>query len=100
MTLLHHVTWSVNSICHTIGRTPFKTRDRSRNVWPLAILSMGESWHNLHHSDPTSARHGVLRGQLDTSARAIRVMEQLHLAWDVRWPSAERIASRRVAPQI
>jgi stearoyl-CoA desaturase (Delta-9 desaturase) len=100
MTLLHHVTWSVNSICHTIGRTPFKTRDRSRNVWPLAILSMGESWHNLHHADPTAARHGVLRGQIDTSARVIRTMEQLHLAWDVRWPSAERIASRRVAPQI
>jgi stearoyl-CoA desaturase (delta-9 desaturase) len=96
--LLHHVTWSINSICHTFGRTPFKTRDRSRNVWALAIISMGESWHNLHHSDPTAARHGVLRGQIDSSAFVIKVLEKLRLARDVRWPSAERIASRRAAP--
>jgi stearoyl-CoA desaturase (delta-9 desaturase) len=96
--LLHHVTWSVNSICHTVGRTPFKTRDRSRNVWALAIISMGESWHNLHHSDPTAARHGVLRGQLDSSAFVIKVLERLRLARDVRWLSADRIASRRMAP--
>jgi len=96
--LLHHVTWSVNSICHTVGRTPFKTRDRSRNVWVLAIVSMGESWHNLHHSDPTAARHGVLRGQIDSSAFVIRTLERLRLARDVRWPSPERIAARRAAP--
>ena len=60
--LLHHVTWSINSICHAIGERPFKSRDRSGNVWWLAFLSMGESWHNLHHADPTCARHGVLRG--------------------------------------
>lgn len=93
--LLHHVTWSVNSVCHTIGKTPFKTRDRSRNVWPLAVISMGESWHNLHHSDPTAARHGVLRGQVDSSAFVIKMLEKTRLAWDVRWPSAERIAARR-----
>ena len=57
--LLHHVTWSINSICHAIGERPFRSRDRSANVWWLAILSMGESWHNLHHADPTCARHGV-----------------------------------------
>jgi stearoyl-CoA desaturase (delta-9 desaturase) len=96
--LLHHVTWSVNSVCHTVGRTPFKTRDSSRNVWALAIISMGESWHNLHHSDPTAARHGVLRGQIDSSAFVIRTMERLRLVRDVRWPTPERIASRRVAP--
>jgi stearoyl-CoA desaturase (Delta-9 desaturase) len=94
VSLLHHVTWSINSICHTIGTTPFKTRDRSRNVWWLAVLSMGESWHNLHHADPTAARHGVLKGQVDSSARIIRVAEQLRLVHDVRWPSSERIASR------
>ncbi|HEY4625972.1 MAG TPA: fatty acid desaturase, partial [Blastococcus sp.] len=60
--LSHHVTWSVNSICHVLGTRPFASRDRATNVWPLAILSGGESWHNLHHVDPTSARHGVLRG--------------------------------------
>ncbi|MCZ4125199.1 acyl-CoA desaturase [Streptomyces sp. H39-S7] len=93
--LLHHVTWSINSICHAVGNRPFKSRDRSGNVWWLAILSCGESWHNLHHAEPTSARHGVLRGQIDSSARVIRWCEQLGWASDVRWPSKERIAARR-----
>jgi stearoyl-CoA desaturase (delta-9 desaturase) len=93
--LLHHVTWSINSICHAVGKRPFKSRDRSGNVWWLAILSCGESWHNLHHADPTSARHGVERGQLDSSARIIRWCEQLGWAYDVRWPSRSRIDSRR-----
>jgi stearoyl-CoA desaturase (Delta-9 desaturase) len=92
--VLHHVTWSINSICHTIGEKPFSTRDRSGNVWWLAVPSMGESWHNLHHADPTAARHGVLRGQLDSSARVIWTLEKLHLAYDVRWPSPERIAGK------
>jgi stearoyl-CoA desaturase (delta-9 desaturase) len=65
-------------------------------VWPLALISMGESWHNLHHADPTSARHGVLRGQIDTSAELIRGLEKLRLAWDVRWPTPERLQSRLV----
>lgn len=93
--LLHHVTWSINSICHAVGDRPFKSRDRSGNVWWLAVLSCGESWHNLHHAEPTSARHGVLRGQLDSSARIIRWCEQLGWVSDVRWPSKERIAARR-----
>ena len=63
--VLHHVTWSINSVCHMIGERPFAARDKSANFWPLAILSFGESWHNMHHADPTAARHGVLRGQLD-----------------------------------
>jgi stearoyl-CoA desaturase (delta-9 desaturase) len=92
--LLHHVTWSINSICHTIGQRPFSVRDKSANVWWLAIPSMGESWHNMHHADPTAARHGVLRGQLDSSGRVIWAFEKLHLAYDVRWPSPERIASK------
>ncbi len=95
--LLHHVTWSINSICHAIGARPFKSRDRSGNVWWLAVLSCGESWHNLHHADPTSARHGVLRGQIDSSARLIRWFEQAGWARDVRWPDTERIAARRAA---
>jgi stearoyl-CoA desaturase (delta-9 desaturase) len=89
--LLHHVTWSINSICHTIGERPFRTRDKSANVWWLAIPSMGESWHNLHHADPTCARHGVLRGQLDSSGRIIWALERLGWAYDVRWPAPERI---------
>jgi stearoyl-CoA desaturase (delta-9 desaturase) len=93
--LLHHVTWSINSICHAMGKKPFRTRDRSGNVWWLAILSFGESWHNLHHADPTCARHGVLRGQIDISARVIWLLERFGWAYDVRWPAPSRIASRR-----
>ncbi|PZF85470.1 acyl-CoA desaturase [Jiangella anatolica] len=94
--LLHHVTWSINSICHAIGERPFESRDKSGNVWWLAFLSMGESWHNLHHADPTCARHGVLKGQIDSSARVIWAMEKAGWVWDVRWPSPERIRSKRV----
>lgn len=94
--LLHHVTWSINSICHALGERPFASRDRSGNVWWLAVLSFGESWHNLHHADPTCARHGVLRGQVDISARVIWAFERLGWAYAVRWPVAERIAARRV----
>ena len=94
--LLHHVTWSINSICHAIGERPFAARDKSANFWPLAILSFGESWHNSHHADPSMARHGVLRGQIDISARLIAVFERLGWVWDVKWPTPERIAARRV----
>jgi stearoyl-CoA desaturase (delta-9 desaturase) len=97
--LLHHVTWSINSICHAVGKRPFKSRDRSGNVWWLAVLSCGESWHNLHHADPTAARHGVLRGQIDSSARVISWFERAGWAYDVRWPDAERIAGKRQDPE-
>jgi stearoyl-CoA desaturase (Delta-9 desaturase) len=93
--LLHHVTWSINSICHAIGNRPFNARDKSANFWPLAILSFGESWHNMHHADPTSARHGVLRGQVDMSARVIRWFEVFGWARDVRWPTKERLDKLR-----
>ncbi|WP_410669332.1 acyl-CoA desaturase [Amycolatopsis sp. cmx-4-68] len=92
---LHHVSWSVNSVCHLIGERPFASRDKAANFWPLALLSMGESWHNSHHADPTCARHGVLRGQVDISARVIRTFEQLGWATDVRWPRADRLAAKR-----
>ncbi|GAA0945410.1 acyl-CoA desaturase [Actinocorallia libanotica] len=95
VTLVQHVTWSINSICHTFGDTPFASRDQSRNVWWLAIPSLGESWHNLHHADPTAARHGVLKGQIDISARIIWIFEKLGWARDVRWPSAERLDAKR-----
>jgi stearoyl-CoA desaturase (delta-9 desaturase) len=90
--VLHHVTWSVNSICHMIGTRPWTLRDRSTNFWPLAIATMGESWHNLHHADPTCARHGVGRGQLDMSARIIWILEKCGWAYDVRWPTPRRLA--------
>jgi stearoyl-CoA desaturase (delta-9 desaturase) len=94
--VLHHVTWSINSVCHMIGERPFTARDRSANFWPLAILSFGESWHNMHHADPTAARHGVLRGQLDESARVIWLFEKFGWATDVRWPKPERLEKLRV----
>jgi stearoyl-CoA desaturase (delta-9 desaturase) len=93
--LLHHVTWSINSVCHTFGNEDFEVRDKSRNVAWLAIPSFGESWHNLHHSDPTCARHGALKGQIDISARAIWWAEKLGWAWDVRWPDEDRLSPRR-----
>jgi stearoyl-CoA desaturase (delta-9 desaturase) len=96
MALLHHVTWAVNSVCHVFGERPFESRDKATNFWPLAILSFGESWHNSHHADPTGARHGVLRGQIDPSARLIWMFEKLGWAHDVRWPVRDRIEAKRV----
>jgi stearoyl-CoA desaturase (delta-9 desaturase) len=95
--LLHHVTWAINSICHTFGTTEFEARDKSKNVSWMAIASFGESWHNLHHADPTCARHGALKGQLDPSARVIWALEKLGWAYDVRWPDENRLAAKRPA---
>ncbi len=94
----HHITRSINSICHTWGNRPFVTWDWTVNVWRLAAggwrLAAG-GWHNLHHTGPTCARHGVDRGQIDSSAVTIRAFEQLGWAHDVRWPEAERLDARR-----
>jgi fatty-acid desaturase len=87
---LHHVTYSINSICHVFGRRRFRTSDESRNVCWLALLSFGESWHNNHHAFPTSARHGLGRWQLDPFALVIRALEACGLAWDVVRVSPER----------
>ena len=97
VTLLQHVTWSVNSLCHVIGTRPFTTRrhDRATNLWPLALLSLGESWHNMHHSDPTCARHGADPRQVDISAAVIRVFERLGWATGVHWPAPARLNGRR-----
>lgn len=98
--LLHHVTWSINSVCHVYGERPFAVRDgdRAANFWPLALISFGESWHNLHHADPTCARHGVLKGQIDISARVIWLLERAGAAYDVRWPRPERVAAKLATP--
>jgi stearoyl-CoA desaturase (delta-9 desaturase) len=93
--LLQHVTWSINSICHTFGKEEFTVRDKARNVSWLAIASFGESWHNLHHADPTCARHGVLKGQIDISARLIWIFEKLGWVYDVRWPDQDRLSAKR-----
>jgi stearoyl-CoA desaturase (delta-9 desaturase) len=93
--VLHHVTYSINSICHVFGRRKFKTKDESRNVFWLSLFSMGESWHNNHHAFPTSAAHGLGRWQLDVSALVIRGLERCGLAWDVVRVSDDR--QRRAA---
>jgi stearoyl-CoA desaturase (delta-9 desaturase) len=87
----HHATFSINSVCHFFGRRDFETSDESRNVPWLAIATWGESWHNNHHAFPSSYRHGLRRWQLDPAAGVIRVLEMLHLAWDVVRVSPERI---------
>jgi stearoyl-CoA desaturase (delta-9 desaturase) len=86
MALLHHVTWSVNSLCHTFGRRTDGTSDRSTNLWPLALVSLGDSWHNVHHAHPSWARHGARPGMVDPSAWLIRRFEQFGWATKVRWP--------------
>jgi len=89
-----HGTWSVNSMCHRFGKRPFATRDVSTNCAPLAIITMGEAWHNNHHAFPRSARHGLGRGQVDTSARIIRWLERLGWVTNVNWPDAATVGAR------
>ncbi|MDQ1448210.1 MAG: hypothetical protein QOC79_1181 [Actinomycetota bacterium] len=96
MMLLHHVTWSVNSICHMFGKQPATERDRSRNFAPLGVLSMGEAWHNFHHAHPRSARHGALPHQIDPSAAVIRVFERAGWATNVHWPTSKQLEACRV----
>jgi stearoyl-CoA desaturase (delta-9 desaturase) len=88
--LNHHVTFSINSLCHFVGRRRFATPDHSRNVFWLAPISMGESWHNNHHAFPTSAFHGLRRSEVDFGGFVIRALERLGLVWDVKRISSER----------
>jgi stearoyl-CoA desaturase (Delta-9 desaturase) len=83
MLVVHHVTYSINSLCHFFGRSRFTTDDHSRNLLWLAIPSFGESWHNNHHAFPTSAFHGLRRWEIDPSALVIRALEAVGLVWDV-----------------
>jgi stearoyl-CoA desaturase (delta-9 desaturase) len=91
---VHHVTYSVNSLCHMFGRQRFKTKDESRNLAPLALLTFGEAWHNNHHAFPTSAVHGLGRWELDPSGLVIRTLERVGLAWDVVRISPARQAAK------
>jgi stearoyl-CoA desaturase (Delta-9 desaturase) len=93
--LLHHVTFSINSLCHFFGRRPFATGDESRNLAWLAPIAFGEAWHNNHHAFPTSARHGLGRRELDPGAWLITALERCHLAWDVVRISPGRQQSKR-----
>ncbi len=93
--LIHHVTWSINSVCHIWGWRTFPTTDQSRNNPVLGVLAMGEGWHNNHHAFPNSARHGLRWWELDASYGVIRLMSWLGLAWNVRVPDAQQLAAKR-----
>ena len=94
MFLTHHVTWSVNSICHIFGARMFDTPDRSKNNWLVGLLAFGEGWHNNHHAFPRSAFHGLRWWQFDLSAYIIRGLEQLGLIWNVWRIPTERLRAR------
>jgi stearoyl-CoA desaturase (Delta-9 desaturase) len=94
---VHHVTWSVNSICHFLGTRRFEVDDHSTNVFWLALPSLGESWHHNHHAFPRSAEHGLRRWELDPSALIIRAMERLGLAWNVVRIAPERQEAKRAS---
>ena len=93
---VHHITWSVNSVCHFLGSRRFKTEDRSTNVFWLSLPSLGESWHHNHHAFPRSAVHGLKRWELDPSALVISTMEKLGLAWNVVRIPPERQAQKAI----
>ncbi len=95
--LVHHVTWSVNSVCHFFGTRRFDIEDHSTNVALLSILSLGESWHHNHHAFPRSARHGLRWYEIDPTAWMIFGLERVGLAWNVVRITPERQAARRLA---
>jgi stearoyl-CoA desaturase (Delta-9 desaturase) len=92
--IMHHATWSINSVCHVFGNRPFASGDHSTNNFPIAIVSLGEGWHNNHHAFPNSARHGLRWWQFDSSYIIIRTMSLLGLVWNVRVPSDEAMLAK------
>jgi len=93
--LVHHVTWSINSVCHLWGQRRFASDDESRNNFVCGVLAFGEGWHNNHHAFPGSARQGLRWWELDTSYIAIRAMEWFGLVWRVNVPAKEAVNARR-----
>jgi stearoyl-CoA desaturase (delta-9 desaturase) len=94
--IVHHVTWSVNSICHFFGRRRFAVEDQSTNVGWLSVVSLGESWHHNHHAFPRSAHHGLQRWEIDPSGLLISALERLGLAWNVIRITPERQLQRTI----
>ena len=95
---IHHVTWSINSVCHFFGRRRFDVEDHSTNVFWLALPTLGEAWHHNHHAFPRSAAHGLGRRELDPSAWVIRAMERVGLVWNVVRIAPERQAQKLIVP--
>lgn len=96
--VVHHITWSVNSVCHLWGTRPYNSHDESRNNPIVGVLAFGEGWHNNHHAFPTSARHGLAWWQFDLSYVVIRVLALLGMADNIRLPRPERVLARRRRP--
>ena len=94
--ITHHITWSINSVCHVFGKRDFKSSDHSTNNVICGILACGEGWHNNHHAFPSSARHGLKWWQFDLSWLVIRFMEKVGLAWNVKVPSSHALSSKRI----
>lgn len=92
--LVHHVTWSVNSVCHVLGRRPYATGDLSTNNWIIGLLAMGEGWHNNHHAFPRSAFHGLRLWQIDTSGYVIHILGWLRLAKKIYRVPKNLVSSR------
>ena len=95
---VHHITWSINSVCHFFGRRRFETEDKSTNVFWLALPSLGEAWHHNHHAFPRSAVQGLRWCEVDVSGLVIRAMRRLGLAWNVVLISKERQRERLAEP--
>jgi stearoyl-CoA desaturase (Delta-9 desaturase) len=98
--MLHHVTWSINSVCHFFGRRRFDVEDHSTNVFWLAPLSFGESWHHNHHAFPRSAMHGLRWWEVDPTAWLIRAMKRSRLAWNVIEITPERQEQKLAAAVV
>ena len=93
--VVHHVTWSVNSVCHLWGTSPFRTGDQSRNNPIVGVLTLGEGWHNNHHAFPNWARHGLRWWELDISYLIVRALKLVGLAWNIKLPDPQRMADKR-----
>ena len=91
----NHLTFAVNSVCHTFGSRTFETRDQSRNNWFMGVIGLGEGWHNNHHAFPSSAFHGLSWRQPDLSGLVIRLLARLRLVWNVKTPPAAAIERGR-----
>ena len=97
MLVVHHVTYSINSLCHFFGERRYPTDDHSRNLLWLALPTLGESWHNNHHAFPTSASHGLRKRDVDPSGAVISLLERFGLVWDVVRITPERQAQKAAA---
>jgi hypothetical protein len=98
--LVNHVTWSVNSVCHSFGKRPFETMDESRNEWVVGLLAFGEGWHNNHHAFPHNAFHGLHWWQFDLSGLLIRLSERFGFVWQVQRVTSEAIKAKRKASEL